>query len=40
MDGKLIVIGGLDGSGKATHAEMLHKELCNRGVLARKVSFS
>lgn len=39
MDGKLIVIEGLDGSGKATQAELLYKELCDRGIWVRKVSF-
>lgn len=39
MDGMLIVIESLDGSGKATQAEMLYKELCHRGASVRKVSF-
>lgn len=37
--GKLIVIEGLDGSGKATQAELLYKTLQKKGVSARKVSF-
>ncbi|MCD8074128.1 MAG: deoxynucleoside kinase [Lachnospiraceae bacterium] len=39
MGGKLIVIEGLDGSGKATQAEMLYKELQDKNVLVRKISF-
>lgn len=39
MDGKLIVIEGLDGSGKATQAELLYKALCDRGTSVRKISF-
>ncbi|MCD8221864.1 MAG: deoxynucleoside kinase [Clostridiales bacterium] len=39
MEGKLIVIEGLDGSGKATQAEFLYQELCNKSVSVRKVSF-
>lgn len=39
MGGKLIVIEGLDGSGKATQAELLFKELYNKGISIRKVSF-
>lgn len=39
MNGKLIVIEGLDGSGKATQAEMLYKELLDRNVSVRKISF-
>lgn len=37
--GKLYVIEGLDGSGKATQAELLYKILKERGEDARKVSF-
>ena len=33
---KLIVIEGLDGSGKATQAELLRKELMNKGCLLKK----
>lgn len=36
---KLIVIEGLDGSGKATQAQLLHKAIRERGVCVRKVSF-
>lgn len=39
MDGKLIVIEGLDGSGKATQAELLYKRLCDGGCSVKKVSF-
>lgn len=39
MSGKLIVIEGLDGSGKATQAERLYNELKNRGENVIKVSF-
>jgi dTMP kinase len=39
MSGKLIVIEGLDGSGKATQAELLRKALCEGGKDTRKVSF-
>lgn len=36
---KLIVIEGLDGSGKATQAQLLFKALYDRGLCVRKVSF-
>lgn len=39
MKGKLIVIEGLDGSGKATQAEKLYDVLNNQGMNVRKVSF-
>ncbi len=39
MNGKLIVIEGLDGSGKATQAEKLYETLKNRGEKVMKVSF-
>lgn len=39
MNGKLIVIEGLDGSGKATQAKLLHDALLEAGVRVRKVSF-
>lgn len=39
MRGKLIVIEGLDGSGKATQARLLCQELEARGCKVRKVSF-
>lgn len=39
MRGKLIVIEGLDGSGKATQAELLYKALSEQGRQVRKVSF-
>ncbi|MBQ4037518.1 MAG: thymidylate kinase [Clostridia bacterium] len=37
--GKLIVIDGLDGSGKNTQATLLYKTLCEEGVRCRLVSF-
>lgn len=37
--GKLIVIEGLDGSGKATQAKLLFDELIKRGANVREVSF-
>ncbi|MBE6006901.1 MAG: thymidylate kinase [Sarcina sp.] len=37
--GKLYVIEGLDGSGKATQAEMLYKKLTDLGLPVRRVSF-
>lgn len=39
MSGKLFVIEGLDGSGKATQAQRLFDELKNRGANVMKVSF-
>lgn len=36
--GKLIVIEGLDGSGKATQAKLLFDELIKRGANVREVS--
>lgn len=39
MAGKLIVIEGLDGSGKATQAELLYNALLAREINVRKVSF-
>lgn len=39
MQGKLIVIEGLDGSGKATQAELLCDALMEMGMRTRKVSF-
>lgn len=39
MDGKLIVIEGLDGSGKGTQAKLLHEKLLECGREVRKVSF-
>lgn len=39
MSGKLIVIEGLDGSGKATQAKLLCEALQARGERVRKVSF-
>ena len=38
MKGKLIVLEGLDGSGKATQAQ-LHEALCAQGLAVRKVTF-
>lgn len=37
--GKLIVIEGLDGSGKSTQLELLHKNLCTNGIDCKSVSF-
>jgi len=39
MQGKLIVIEGLDGSGKGTQAELLYNALLKAGVKVRKISF-
>ncbi|MGN0498283.1 MAG: dTMP kinase [Acutalibacteraceae bacterium] len=39
MRGKLIVIEGLDGSGKATQAKLLCESLKKQGLKVRKVSF-
>ena len=39
MSGKLIVIEGLDGSGKATQAKLLAEELCRQGREVRQISF-
>lgn len=39
MNGKLIVIEGLDGSGKATQAELLTKSMTENGMTVKKVSF-
>lgn len=39
MRGQLIVIEGLDGSGKATQAKLLHDELLREGKKVRQVSF-
>jgi len=35
--GKLIVLEGLDGSGKSTQAEILAKTLAGRGIVARRI---
>ncbi len=37
--GKLIVIEGLDGCGKSTQLELLYKNLKEKGILLRQVSF-
>ncbi len=37
--GKLLVIEGLDGSGKATQTELLYQALVQRGLAVRKVSY-
>ncbi|MBP0963365.1 MAG: thymidylate kinase, partial [Oscillospiraceae bacterium] len=37
--GKLIVIEGLDGSGKATQSRLLCQRLEKRGVACKKVAF-
>lgn len=39
MNGRLITIDGLDGSGKATQTELLCEELNRRGIKFRRVSF-
>jgi len=39
MQGKLIVIEGLDGSGKGTQAKLLAQHLAQRGLSVREVSF-
>lgn len=39
MSGNLIVIEGLDGSGKATQAKLLYEALVKQGKQVRKVSF-
>lgn len=39
MNGKLIVIEGLDGSGKATQSKLLYETLSNQGKNVMKVSF-
>lgn len=39
MNGKLITIEGLDGSGKATQTELLCNDLSDRGVKLHRVSF-
>lgn len=39
MSGKLIVIEGLDGSGKATQSNMLYEKLLAEGKAVKKVSF-
>ena len=37
--GKLIVIEGLDGSGKSTQLELLFKNLNDKGIDCKQVSF-
>lgn len=39
MNGKLIVIEGLDGSGKATQTKLLHASLMAKSVRVRQISF-
>ncbi len=39
MRGKLIVVEGLDGSGKATQSELLLENLINKGIDAAKLTF-
>lgn len=39
MQGRLIVIEGLDGSGKATQSKLLYEKLLTDGMSVRKVSF-
>ena len=37
--GKLIVIDGLDGSGKTTQFELIQKILSDRGITVKAISF-
>lgn len=37
MNGKLIVIEGLDGSGKSTQVELLKKKLIESGVILKQI---
>lgn len=39
LNGKLITLEGLDGSGKGTQAQLLYQALTQRGVQVKKVSF-
>lgn len=39
MSGRLIVLEGLDGSGKATQTGLLYEALCGRGEQAMKITF-
>ncbi len=39
MKGKLIVIEGVDGSGKQTQSEKLYRTLLNKGLKVMKVDF-
>lgn len=39
MSGRLIVLEGLDGSGKATQTGLLYEALCGRGERAMKITF-
>lgn len=39
MAGKLIVLEGLDGSGKATQAKLAAEALLKEGMKVRKISF-
>ncbi|MBQ3937011.1 MAG: thymidylate kinase, partial [Ruminococcus sp.] len=39
MNGKLIVIEGLDGSGKATQAKLLAQTLAENGERVKKITF-
>ena len=39
MKGRMIVIEGLDGSGKATQTKLLHASLESKGICVRRVSF-
>ena len=40
MEGKLIVIEGLDGSGKATQTQKLYEYLLSQGEQAEKITFT
>lgn len=39
MKGKIIVIDGMDGTGKATQSKLLYKDLLNRGMKVKLFSF-
>ena len=39
MKGKLIIIEGVDSSGKATHTKMLYDRLLNENNIVKKVEF-
>ena len=39
MAGKIIVIEGLDGSGKATQTDLLYKKLLSEGKNVKKLTF-
>ena len=39
MKGKIIVIDGMDGTGKATQSKLLYEDLKNRGIKVKLFSF-